>query len=396
MGKDVTAMLGTSAVIFVPDDTAKTGLPRPLMLQNVLGAPLLAWLANTLLEDGVARFFLICREEFTAETLACMPEEAEVTVTRDSNPSDLLHVFLSTAEESERDVTVVAGPAVWLPSLARRSGSSVPACVFRAGREALMGALDEQGSLSHFLKANCAVLSDFDGFYSVDSVASAIELAPMLRRDRMLRLVRQGVEIFDADRCDVEPSVRLEEGVRLLPGAILRGNTIIRSKAIIGPWSLVEDSEIGEGATVNASQVYRSKIAAGACVGPYAHVRDGAEIGRNVKIGNFVEIKNTRIGEGGFVSHLSYLGDADVGENCNFGCGTATVNFDRVEKHRTTVEKDAFIGCHTALVAPVTVGEGAYVAAGSVITEDVPANALAIGRARQSNKRDWAAKHKKP
>ena len=396
MGKDVTAMPGMSAVIFVPDDTAKTGLPRPLMLQQVLGAPLLAWLANTLLEDGVSRFFLVCREEFSDCALACMPKEAEVTATRDSNPSDLLHVFLSTAEESEQDVTVIAGPAVWFPSMPRRSGEPVSSCVFRADREALMGALDEQGSLSRFLKDNCAVLSDYDGFYSVDSVVSAMELAPMLRRDRMHRLIRQGVEVFDADRCDVEPSVRLEEGVKLLPGAILRGNTVIRSKAVIGPWSLVEDSEVGEGAMVNASQVYRSKIAAGACVGPYSHLRDGAEIGRNVKIGNFVEIKNTRIGENGFVSHLSYLGDADVGENCNFGCGTATVNFDRVEKHRTTVEKDAFIGCHTALIAPVTVGEGAYVAAGSVITEDVPANALAIGRSRQSNKRDWAAKHKIP
>lgn len=388
-------MLGLSAVIFVPDDTAKTGYPQPLMLQSVLGAPLLGWLAETMFEDGVQRFFLVCHDRWVEQARACLPAQAEVMTTMDSNPADLLHVFLSTADEDERDVTIIAGPAAYVPASARRSGTPLGACVYRANRELLMDALDEQFAFSRFLKDNCSLLSDYDGFYTIDSPASALEFASVLRRDRMLRLMKQGVEILDADHCHVEPSVRIERGAKLLPGAILRGSTLIRSEAVIGPWSVIEDAEIGERTTVNASQVYGSRIGADAMIGPYAHIRPDSEIGRAAKIGNFVEVKNAKIGDRTWASHLSYLGDAEIGGDCNLGCGTATVNFDRVEKHRTTIADKAFIGCHTALIAPVTVGEGAYIAAGSVITEDVPANALGIARSRQSNKRDWAAKHKK-
>lgn len=388
-------MLGLSAVIFIPDDTAKTGYPQPLMLQRVLGAPLLGWLGETMFEDGVQRFFLVCHDRFVEQARACLPAQAEVMTTMDSNPADLLHVFLSTADEDERDITIIAGPAAYVPASARRSGAPLGACVYRANRELLMDALDEQFIFSRFLKDNCSILSDYEGFYTIDSPASALEFASVLRRDRMLRLMKQGVEIFDADHCHIEPTVRIERGVKLLPGAILRGSSVIRSEAVIGPWSVIEDSEIGERAAVHASMVFGSRIAADALVGPYAHIRENAEIGRGVRIGNFVEVKNTKVGDRTFASHLSYLGDAEIGSDCNLGCGTATVNFDRVEKHRTTVADRAFIGCHTALIAPVTVGEGAYIAAGSVITEDVPANALGIARSRQSNKCDWAAKHKK-
>ena len=388
-------MLGLSAVFFVPDDTAKTAYPQPLMLQPVLGAPLLRWLAETMYEDGVQRFFLVCHDRWAEAARACLPQQAEVMTTMDSNPADLLHVFLSTADEDERDVTIIAGPAAYVPASARRAGTPIGACVYRAERELLMDALDEQFVFSRFLKDNCSLLSDYDGFYTIDSPASALEFASILRRDRMLRLMKQGVEIFDADHCHIEPSVRIERGAKLLPGAILRGSSIIRSEAVIGPWTVIENSEIGERAAVHASMGFDSEVAADALVGPYAHIRDNSEIGRAVRIGNFVEVKNTTVGDRTFAAHLSYLGDATVGSDCNFGCGTATVNFDRVEKHRTTVADKAFVGCHTALVAPVTVGEGAYIAAGSVITEDVPANALGIARSRQSNKRDWAAKHKK-
>ncbi len=388
-------MLGLSAVIFVPDDTAKTGFPQPLMLQSVLGAPLLGWLAGTMFEDGVQRFFLVCHDRWVEQARKSLPAQAEVMTTMDSNPADLLHVFLSTADEEEQDITIIAGPAAYVPSSARRSGAPLGACVYRANRELLMDALDDQFIFSRFLKDNCSLMSDYDGFYTIDSPASALEFASVLRRDRMLRLMKQGVEIFDADQCHVDPSVRIERGAKLFPGAILRGSSVIRSEAVIGPWSVIEDSEIGERAAVHASMVFGSRIAADALVGPYAHIRENAEIGRGVRIGNFVEVKNTKIGDRTFAAHLSYLGDAEIGSDCNLGCGTATVNFDRVEKHRTTVADKAFVGCHTALVAPVTVGEGAYIAAGSVITEDVPANALGIARSRQSNKRDWAAKHKK-
>lgn len=388
-------MLGLSAVIFVPDDSAKTGLPQPLLLQNVLGAPLLAWLTDSLYNDGIGRFFLVCHDKFVEQACACLPPHAEVMTTMDRNPADLLHVFLSTTEADEADITVVAGPIIHAPMLAKRSGTPVSANIFRANRELLMDALDENFVFSHFLKENCAVLSDYDGYFTVDSAAAALDMAVMLRRDRALRLMKQGVEIFDPDNCYISPGVRIETGAKLLPGSVLRGKTIVRSEAVIGPWSVVEDSEIGENAKVYNSMVFGSKIAANAMIGPFAHIRDDSEIGRNVRIGNFVEVKNSKIGENTMASHLSYVGDAEVGGGCNLGSGTATVNFDRVTKHKTTIADNAFIGCHTALIAPVTVGEGAYIAAGSVITDDVPENALGIARSRQSNKKDWAAKHKK-
>lgn len=179
-----------------------------------------------------------------------------------------------------------------------------------------------------------------------------------------------------------------------MPGTILRGRSLIRAGACIGPWSLVEDSEIGEGCVVNASQVYGSQIAAEVLVGPYAHIRRGTELGRGAHIGSFVETKNAKIGENTWAAHLSYLGDAEIGSDCNIGCGTSTANYDRVDKHKTIIGDHAFIGCQTVLVAPVTVGDGAYIGAGSTITEDVPENALGIARNRQSNKKDWSSKHK--
>ena len=129
-------------------------------------------------------------------------------------------------------------------------------------------------------------------------------------------------------------------------------------------------------------------------VGPYAYIRPDCHIGKNVKIGDFVEVKNSTIGDGTKISHLTYVGDSDVGKNINFGCGTVTVNYDRVHKSRTVIDDNAFIGCNTNLIAPVHVGEGAYIAAGSTVTDDVPPAALAIARARQQNKRDWANRHK--
>lgn len=388
-------MNGLSAVIFVPDDAAKTGYPQPMMLHRVLGAPLLAWLADAMFAGGVGRFFLVCHDRYVREACACLPEGAEVMTSADSNPADLLHVFLSTAEEAEREITIVAGPALYLSTLTPRAAAPKNACVCRASREALMNALDENFSFSRFLRDNCAVLSDFDGYYTVDSPAAALELAELLRRDQMLRLQKQGVEIFDAGNCYVEPTVRIEAGAKLLPGTVLRGKSLIRAGAVIGPWSVIENSEIGERATVNCSQVTASYVGADATVGPFAHIRPDCRLERGAAAGSFVELKNARLGEDTLAPHLTYLGDAEIGARCNLGCGTATANFDRLGKHQTVVGDDAFIGCNSSLVAPVRIGAGAYVAAGSVITEDVPENALGIARARQSNKKDWAAKHKK-
>ena len=387
-------MSGLSAVIFISDDCGKTGYPQPTMLSPFMGVPLLTWLSHALVEGGFGRFFLVGHEPYLSKAKACMPSRAELMTSADSDPADQLHVFLSTADDADEDVTIIAGPTLFLP-MAKNSHGQMDSTAYVVQREPLMDALDNDFSFSRFLHDNGKVLRDQQGFFSVDSPSVFPDLIPLLRRDQSLRLAAQGVDIFDPNNCYIAPTVRLEKGAQLLPGTILRGNSLIRAGAVIGPWSVIENSEIGEGSIVNASQVYDSTIAQGAFVGPYSHVRAGTELGKNSHIGSFVETKNAKIGENTWASHLAYLGDAEIGSHCNLGCGTATANFDRVNKHKTTIGDNAFIGCNTVLVAPIQVGDGAYIGAGSTITEDVPENALGIARNRQSNKKDWATKHKK-
>lgn len=387
-------MNGLSAVIFLPDDCGKTGYPQPTMLSPLLGAPLLTWLSHALFEGGFGRFFLVGHEPYLSRARACIPSQAELMTSADSNPADQLHVFLSTADDAEEDVTIIAGPTLYLPMVKISEGTADTGS-YLVSRESLMEALDSEFSFSRFLHHDGTVLRDREGFFGLESPGDFPELLHLLRKDQALRLTKQGAEIHDPESCYIAPTVRLEKGAQLLPGSILRGNTLVRAGAVIGPWSVVENSEIGEGSVVNASQVYDSLIGQDAFIGPYAHLRAGTQLGRNSHIGSFVETKNTKIGENTWASHLAYLGDAEIGSYCNLGCGTATANFDRVEKHKTTVGDHAFIGCHTVLVAPVTVGDGAYVGAGSTITEDVPENALGIARSRQAIKKDWSAKHKK-
>lgn len=386
-------MNGLSAVIFLPDDCAKTGYPQPTMLSPLMGVPFLTWLSYSLFEEGFGRFFLVGHEPFLTLAKSCMPADAELMTSADSDPADQLHVFLSTADDAEEDVTIIAGPALYLPMI-KVAGGDQETASYVVERESLMEALDNEFSFSRFLHHNGTVLRDREGFFAVDSPAAFPELLRLLRLNQSLRFARQGVEICDPDSCYIDPTARLEKGSKLLPGTILRGNTLIRSGAVIGPWTLIDNSEVGEGSIVSTSHVYDSHIGQETFVGPFAHIRAGTELSRGVHIGSFVETKNAKIGENTWASHLSYLGDAEIGSNCNIGCGTATANYDRVEKHRTTVGDHAFIGCHTVLVAPVKVGDGAYIGAGSTITEDIPENALGIARNRQSIKKDWSAKHK--
>ena len=209
------------------------------------------------------------------------------------------------------------------------------------------------------------------------------------------QLLEAGVEMMDPSAVYVEDTVTVGAGTLLLPGTILRGNTTVGPNCQIGPNVMLTDCTVEEGCTINASQCEESVIRKGCQIGPYTHIRPHCDVGEGSKIGAFVQLKNCNLGKGTKMAHLTYVGDSDVGENCNFGCGVTTANFDRVQKHETVVGEGAFIGCNTALIAPLQVGSGAYIGAGSTITEDVPAQALGIARARQSNKKEWAAKHKK-
>jgi bifunctional UDP-N-acetylglucosamine pyrophosphorylase/glucosamine-1-phosphate N-acetyltransferase len=206
--------------------------------------------------------------------------------------------------------------------------------------------------------------------------------------------MKEGITIIDPENTYIEENVEIGRDTIVYPGTILEGNTKIGSNCIIGPNSKITDSVIEDGASINNSVLVESKVGKDTKVGPFAYLRPNSNIGNNVRIGDFVEIKNSNIGNGTKVSHLTYVGDSDIGEKVNFGCGTVTVNYDGVRKYRTVVGDNVFLGCNTNLVAPVKVGNGAYTAAGTTVTEDVPEDALAIGRVRQEIKEGWAKKKK--
>lgn len=204
-----------------------------------------------------------------------------------------------------------------------------------------------------------------------------------------------GVTMIDPDTVHLGADVVIGQDTVLYPSVILEGKTVIGSHCHIGPNTRLTDCEVGEGTEVANSVGVESRIGCNTHVGPFAYLRPNSSVGSNVKIGDFVEIKNANIGDGTKVAHLTYVGDADVGERVNFGCGTVVVNYDGTNKHRTTIGDDAFIGCNTNLVSPVTVHRGAYTAAGSTITDEVPEGALAIARSRQTVKEHWAEDRRK-
>ncbi|MGI6403058.1 MAG: bifunctional UDP-N-acetylglucosamine diphosphorylase/glucosamine-1-phosphate N-acetyltransferase GlmU [Oscillospiraceae bacterium] len=203
------------------------------------------------------------------------------------------------------------------------------------------------------------------------------------------RLLEEGVDIPFPDQVVVGPQVQIGLDTRLLPGTILMGETVIGADCEIGPHTTIRNSQVGDGCTITSSQIEDSVVGAKATIGPMARLRPGCRLGDRVKIGNFVELKNSTLGEGTSVSHLTYVGDTDTGRWCNFGCGVVTVNYDGNQKSRTTIGDGAFIGCNTNLIAPVTLGDRAYCAAGTTVTDDVPSDALVIGRARQTVKENW-------
>nr|WP_170312402.1 bifunctional UDP-N-acetylglucosamine diphosphorylase/glucosamine-1-phosphate N-acetyltransferase GlmU [Paenibacillus sacheonensis] len=210
------------------------------------------------------------------------------------------------------------------------------------------------------------------------------------------RIVRKhqigGVTVIDPAATYIEADVVIGSDTVIYPGTVLRGRTMIGEDCVIGPHADIADTTIGSGVTVKHSVIAESSIGDESAVGPYANLRPGSKLGVGCKIGDFVELKNAELGDGSKVSHLSYVGDAKVGKDVNIGCGAITVNYDGYNKSLTEIGDNAFVGSNVNLIAPVKVGDGAYVVAGSTITHDVPANDLAIARARQENKPGYAEK----
>ena len=228
----------------------------------------------------------------------------------------------------------------------------------------------------------------------VNSRAQLAASEKILRRRKNEALMAEGVTLMDPETTYVDVDVVVGRDTVIYPGTWREGRTVIGEGCEIGPNSRFQNVKVGAHVTAHFCYAHECEIADGVTLGPYVHIRPDTKLAAGVKIGNFVEVKNSVVGEGTKLPHLSYIGDSDIGAGVNMGCGTITVNYDGKKKFRTTVGDGAFVGCNSNLVAPVRVGDNAYVGAGSTITKDIPEGDLAIARAHQKNITGWADKRR--
>lgn len=364
----------TRAVLFFENESAVPPHGRPLMLEPVLFCPILRWAGDQLRADGVQRFFLVCPQRFAQEARACFPDDADVTISEQKSELD---AFLTTPD------TVLVLSRAALPVADAGAGFAYRSSgyeLLEAWKERMTNSITEAELVSGWLPVlNSAVIA---------------EVEPLFRQRIVDHHLRQGVRILDPSAVYIDPRAVIGQGTMLLPGTMLEGECSIGEGCVIGPNARLRDCTVGDETEINASQLFSAQVGSHTQVGPFAYVRPGSRIGDHVKAGDFVEIKNSTIGDGTKISHLTYVGDSDVGREVNFGCGTVTCNYDGFAKYRCTIGDRAFLGCNTNLIAPVTVGEGAYTAAGSTITGDVPADALSVARARQRDIPGWAARRR--
>lgn len=242
-----------------------------------------------------------------------------------------------------------------------------------------------------------ALVTDFEETIGVNSRVELAEVERILKLRINRKHMDNGVTIIDPSNTYIGSEVKIGQDTIIYPGNYIEGNTEIGSECILYSNSRISNSIIGHKVTIQSSVILDSKIGEETTVGPFAYIRPESNIGKHARIGDFVEIKKSTIGDNTKVSHLTYIGDAEVGENCNFGCGTVVVNYDGKNKYKTIIGNNAFIGCNTNLVSPVEVKDDAYIAAGSTITKEVPKGSLAIARARQVNIEGWVERkgHKK-
>jgi bifunctional UDP-N-acetylglucosamine pyrophosphorylase / glucosamine-1-phosphate N-acetyltransferase len=234
--------------------------------------------------------------------------------------------------------------------------------------------------------------NDFSETLGVNDRVALAEAESLMRKRINETHMRNGVTIIDSLNTYIDSDVVIGRDTVIYPGTTIKGQTSIGEDCVIGPNTEIENCQIGNETVIRQSVAHSSSIGSQVNIGPFAHIRPESSISDDVKIGNFVEIKKAQFGKGSKASHLSYIGDAEVGSNVNLGCGSITVNYDGKNKYLTKIEDGVFVGCNSNLVAPVTIGKGAYVAAGSTITQDVPEEALSIARARQVNKENYVQK----
>lgn len=243
-------------------------------------------------------------------------------------------------------------------------------------------------------KVGGVATADSDMIMGINSRRQLAEAENIMRQRILNKLMDDGVTIMDPASTFIEKGVEIGQDTVIYPYTWLEGTTKIGEDCQIGPNVRLTNVRIGNTAELQFVYGHDCEVQDNVVIGPYVHLRPDTVIGDNVKIGNFVEVKNSHVGTGSKLPHLSYIGDSDIGSSVNIGCGCITVNYDGKKKHRTIIEDNAFVGCNSNMVAPVTIGAGAYIGAGSTITKDVPGDDLGIARAKQKNIEGWAAKYR--
>lgn len=237
-------------------------------------------------------------------------------------------------------------------------------------------------------------ISDNDEIRGINDRVQLNEAEKIMQKRINEYHMRNGVTMRNLESVYIEDGVEIGNDTEICQNVTIKSGTKIGSDCVIGSGSMLDRAVIHDGVDVLSSVILESEVDEGTHVGPFAYIRPNCHVGKEVKVGDFVELKNSNIDDGTKISHLTYIGDSDVGKRVNFGCGTVTCNYDGKKKYRTTIGDDCFVGCNTNFVSPINVGDGVYIAAGSTITEDIPENSLSIARARQVNKEGWKDKRK--
>jgi bifunctional UDP-N-acetylglucosamine pyrophosphorylase/glucosamine-1-phosphate N-acetyltransferase len=311
------------------------------------------------------------------------PESAEVTAIVEQRDLKAEHGDLDGLREINSGIYVFRTKAL-LEHLPRLTANNSAGELYLTDMAALLRASGE--------RVVAIEAPDAVEILGANTIAELVALDQTLRMATAKRLMAEGVTIFRPETCVIDADVQIAPDTVIEPFVQLLGKTVIGSECRIRSYSVLENCVLGDAVLVRQSCVMvESKVASGAQIGPFSRLREGTELGENVHVGNFVETKNAVLGKGTKANHLAYIGDAEVGGGTNIGAGVITANYDGVRKSKTKIGSKVFVGSDSILVAPISVGDGALIGAGSTITRDVPADALAVGRARQVTKEGWAA-----
>lgn len=390
----VTAYVGETAETVVQKEQLGTGhavLQAESLLQGEKGILLVTCGDTPLVRTETFRALLDCHKKTQASATvltACMPDPAgygRVIRSADGKVSKIVEQKDGTSQELAVN-EVNAGiycfelPELW--ELLHRIGNNNAQGEYYLTD--IIGMLVADGKT-----VSAVAAEDYRETLGVNSRLQLAQAEKILRERKLEELMTEGVTVQDPSNTYVETTVTVGRDTVLYAGSVLEGRTVIGENCEIGPFVRLTNVAMGDGNSLQYTYAHDCTIENNLTAGPFVHFRPKTHIEDHVKVGNFMEVKNSHIGEGTKLPHLSYIGDSDVGAGVNIGCGTITVNYDGKVKHRTTIGNHAFVGCNSNLVAPVEIGESAYVGAGSTITKNVPPKSLAVGRAKQRNIENW-------